>query len=184
MPNSEIPRSAHTLPLSVHIGQFLRWLLKATLWETLSAVPLRLGHPLQTVQVLVVDSRQGQVLLLRTRESKTGYFPVQGLRSLIRDGAWRLVYGEDAREDARRELAEEAVATALAVEQFKFLLRYDEGRHGQFDCRVYWVEVRKEGIVLLDENSEGKPVWKTAEEAGQLLNQTLAGLLASSLAAP
>ena len=166
------------LPVNVLLGQTLRKLLKATIWQTLTTIPKLLGQPLQTVQVLVVDRGRKLVLLLRTAESKTGYFPIQGLRLGMPWLSKRLRYQADPREDARRELAEEAVATELRLDEFRFIHRYLEGSRGQFDCRVYLVEADSGSLWLVDENAEGLPVWESFETAGNVLNQTLAGIMA------
>ena len=165
-------------PLKVLLGQTLRKLLKNAVWQRLTHLCKLIGHPLQTVQVLVVDRKKQQVLLLRTLESKTGYFPVQGLRQGIQWMPLKIGYLADPREDARRELAEEAVATELALAEFHFLHRYREGSHGQFDCRVYGVDADSDRLWLHDENAEGRPVWESHEHAQKVLNETLGIILA------
>jgi len=165
-------------PLKVLLGQRLRKLIKNTVWQTITAIPKLLGHPLQTIQVLVVDRKKKQVLLLRTPESKTGYFPVQGLRSGVRWSPLEFGYQADAREDARRELAEEAVATALDLEEFHFQHRYREGSHAQFDCRIYAVDADSETLKLVAENTEGLPIWMGFDNAYPVLNKTVGAILA------
>jgi len=176
-PNHHKDARSHHLPLQVRLGQLLRRLIKATAWEPLTALPNRLGHPLQTVQVLVVDPKREKILLLRTAESKTGYFPVQGLRLWANFRKGHFGYSDDSREDARRELAEEAVATELALDEFHFLLRHRQGRHSQFDCQVYAVWADSERLCLLNETAEGLPLWLSFEQAGEVLGETLRDLL-------
>lgn len=170
-------------PHKILLGQTLRKLLKATVWESLTTLPKLLGHPLQTIQVLVIDRNQEKVLLLRTGESKTGYTAVQGLRLFVHRMPLKFGYSPDPREDAQRELAEEAVATELCLTEFHLIHHYPEGSHGQFDCRVYVVEADSERLWLVDETTEGLPVWESFEKAGEVLNETLRNLLAEQASA-
>lgn len=164
------------------IGQWIRWAIKRTFWTPLTTFFKRIGKPLQSVQVLVVDRRRGLVLLLRTPESRSGYFPIQGLRKGFKCIPPRLDYDDDPRKDARRELAEEAVAEEtverlLPVEKFRLLRRYWEGRCGQFDCRVYLVEAESRELNLREETSEGLPLWMELQDAQAVLEGSLATLL-------
>jgi hypothetical protein len=168
-----VPPGAAAVPRSIRLRQWARWLFKKTVWNFLSTLIDRAGLTLQTVQVLVIDRRAGKVLLLATRESETGYFPVQGLRQRL--GLRRHL--KDPREDARRELAEEAVPEPLPLERFEFLDRYREGPNGQFDCRVFLVEADSVGLRLRGENSEGRPMWMGWEAAKGVVNGYLVGVL-------
>lgn len=171
-----------TPSLTTILGQHLRRLIKATIWDYLTTAFKLCRMPLQTVQVLVVDRPQGKVLLLCTQESPTGWFPVQGLRdkSLLRIPP---AYDKDARTDALRELFEEALDEAAAVKpishkDLRLLRRYREGRFGQFDCRAYLLEADSRSLPLKAETAEGLPVWMSIADAQIVLNPVPAALLA------
>lgn len=161
------------VPFKIRLQQFLRYWLKRTVWESLTTLPKYLGHPLQSVQILIVDRPKQLILLLQTQEVKTGYTPIQGLRKW--EAGFR--YGQDVRLDAQRELQEEATPNLMPLESFQPLLCYQEGTRQQFDCRVFWLAVESENFQLLQENAEGLPLWVGFTEAKQVLNSTLAELL-------
>lgn len=163
-------------------GQWLRWAIKRSVWTPLTSVFKVINQPLQSVQVLVVDRPRKLVLLLRTPEAASGYFPVQGLRKRLHWLPAQAVYYDDPREDARRELIEEAVddkveESLLPLEKFRLLHRYWEGGRGQFDCRVYLLEVDSQAIPLREAGSEGLPLWMRVEDAQTVLKEPLGALL-------
>lgn len=168
-------------PLKVRIGQALRYALKKTVWNSVTLALKRLGRPLQTVQVLVIDPARGQVLCLASAEGDSGYTPVQGLRKAGVD--WRrlrLDYPGDPAEDAWRELIEEAVAPDSAGDLAARLTlagRYWEGPKQSFDCRVFLAEADSRALRLKAEHSEGRPVWLDIEEAGRVFGEPLATVL-------
>ncbi|NBC15572.1 MAG: hypothetical protein GVY09_19955 [Gammaproteobacteria bacterium] len=153
----------------VRAAQWLRWLFKITVWHPLTAMLDRAGYTPTTVQVLCIDPRTDQLLLLRTREYRCGYSPVQGLRR----GA--LTFGlvparVDVREDARRELAEEAVPEPPPLADFRVAERYREGPFQQFDCTVLVIFCDHTAVTLGPETAEGAPCWMPLAEAVELLD--------------
>jgi hypothetical protein len=142
----------------VRVVQWLRWLLKATVWHGLTMVMDRIGFTPSTVQVFCFDPDANRLLVLRTGEHASGYGPVQGLRR----GA--LTFGlvpvrADVREDARQELLEEAVIDAPSLTDFLVAERYREGPHRQYDCTVLVVFCRMTQLGLRAETGEGEPCW-------------------------
>lgn len=154
---------ARPYPLRPRLIQTARRLWKQAFWFWFTRFLDRLGLTLQSVQVLVLDRQSGQVLLLKTREYRSGFSPIQGLR--------RWPYSGDPRLDAARELREEAIqAPALpALERFIPGGCYREGRYRQMYCHVFIVQGRREEFTLRAETGEGKPVWVEVAEAGRLL---------------
>jgi hypothetical protein len=162
----------------VQLVQWLRWLLKATVWHGLTALLDRLGFTPATVQVLCIDPVAERLLVLRTGEYASGYCPVQGLRQ----GA--LSFGltplrADVREDARRELLEEAVLEAPPLADFLVAERYREGPYEQFDCTVLVVYRSMHELPLRAESGEGEPCWLPLGAAvAAFANKTLRDMLA------
>lgn len=162
----------------VQLVQWLRWLLKATVWHGLTALLDRLGFTPATVQVLCIDPVAERLLALRTSEYASGYCPVQGLRH----GA--LSFGltplrADVREDARRELLEEAILEAPPLVDFLVAERYREGPYEQFDCTVLVVYRRMHELRLREETGEGEPCWLPLGAAVAAFgNKTLRDMLA------
>jgi ADP-ribose pyrophosphatase YjhB (NUDIX family) len=144
--------------------QRLRWLFKATLWQGITYLLCLAGSPLATVQVLCIDRRTHRLLVLRTREFATGYGPVEGLRHGSLSLGLIPLRG-DVREDARRELAEEAVLDPPPLQDFWIAERYREGPHGQFDCTVLVVFCEEQQLGLRDETGDGAPCWLPLDEA-------------------
>ncbi|WP_295887299.1 hypothetical protein [uncultured Thiohalocapsa sp.] len=166
------------LPRRVRLVQWLRWLLKATVWHGLTALLDRAGFTPQTVQVLCIDPQADKLLLLRTREYRCGLSPVQGLRRGTL--TFGLVPGRlDVREDARRELAEEAIPEPPPLADFRVAERYREGPYQQFDCTVLVVFCEHQAVILGPETAEGQPCWLPVGEAVERLgNRTLRDLFA------
>ena len=164
-------------PLSVRLGRWGRIAIKRSVWTLLCTGLARLGRPLETVQVLVVDPAADAVLLLKTEESPTGYFPVQGLRKGFRWWPPGVMPGPDPRTDAQAELGEEAVENVPDLSRFELIHRYREGVNGQFDCRVYRVEANRADIRLRPETAEGLPLWVPIRDARALLEGPLPDLL-------
>ena len=161
----------------MRLVQWLRWLLKATVWYPATALLDRAGARLETVQVLCVDLQAQRMLLLRTPECPGGYCPVQGMR---RGAPWLGLcgYRPDPRVDARRELGEEALVDPPALEEFHVAERYREGRWVRFDCTVLVVFCRAASLRLRAESGEGRPVWMPIERAVRVLdNRLLKGVL-------
>jgi hypothetical protein len=175
------PIEDRLLSRRLRLVQWLRWLLKATIWHGLTALLDRAGLTLRTVQVLCVDRESDLLLLLRAREYPCGYCPVQGLRT----GA--LSFGlisprVDVRDDARRELLEEALLEAPPLAEFRVAERYREGRFAQFDCTVLVVPCNSQQLPLRARTGEGTPVWLPLAEAldtlgNPVLRDTLADWL-------
>jgi len=162
----------------VRVAQWLRWLLKSTVWHPLTALLDRAGYTLATVQVLCIDPRTDQLLLLRTREHRCGYAPVQGLRRVVL-GSGLVPARADVREDARAELAEEAVPSPPPLASFRVAERYREGPFQQFDCTVFVVFCDEATTTLGPETAEGAPCWMPLAEAVELLgNRTLRDMFA------
>jgi hypothetical protein len=162
----------------IRLAQRSRWLLKQTLWTPMTTLLDRLGLTLQTVQVLCIDRAAddgaGRVLLLLTEEldPRGRLLPcaVQGLRAHRHGRMPRRRYDQDSRADARRELLEEAVqagdgAAVPPLERFDEVARYREGRFGQFDCRLFVVEVDSNAVRLRPETSEGIACWARIDDA-------------------
>ncbi len=163
----------------VRILQWLRWLLKVTVWQGISFVLDRVGFTLVSVQVLCIDRETNRVLLLRAREFGSGYGPVQGLRRGALSFGLRPLRN-DVREDARRELAEEAVLDPPPLEDFWVADRYREGPYGQFDCTVLVVFCDEQALRLRDETGEGMPCWLPLDQAlGFFVNGGLTALVAA-----
>jgi hypothetical protein len=175
MEHSEEPRRPSR---RVRFVQWLRWLLKATIWEGVTALLDRAGFTPATVQVLCVDAAADRVLALRTGEYRAGYCPVQGLRR------GTLSFGlvaprVDVREDARRELLEEAVVEAPPLGEFRVAERYREGRYRQFDCTVLVVFCHMRELRLRAETGEGGPCWLPVPAAiAAFGNKTLRDMVA------
>lgn len=150
-----------------------RILIKRTIWPYLSILLKKTGRPFKTIQVLVVDRQRQQVLLLRTPESPTGYFPVQGLREGFNFLHFRQYPDPDPRKDAQRELWEEAVENPPRLEKFILLDHYWEGRHQQFDCRMYGVDTDLNTLKLRPKTAEGTPVWISFGTAANLLDMNV-----------
>ncbi len=149
--------------------QWLRWLLKATIWQGLSTVLDRVGYTPVSVLVLCIDADADQVLLLRTREYRCGYAPVQGLRR------GTLTFGlvpmhADVRVDARRALAAQAIPTPPPLADFRVAARYREGPRQQLDCTVLVVFCTQGDLTLGAETSQGEPCWLPLSEAVELLD--------------
>jgi hypothetical protein len=162
----------------VQLVQWLRWLLKTTFWHGLTALLDRIGFTPATVQVLCIDPVAERLLVLRTGEYAAGYCPVQGLRQgTLSFGL--LPLRADVREDARRELLEEAVLEAPPLGDFLVAERYREGPYEQFDCTVLVVYRRMHELPLRDETGEGEPCWLPLGAAvAAFANKTLRDMLA------
>lgn len=164
------PNREQALPLRrMRLAQWLRWLFKITIWHPLTALLDRAGYTPATVQVLCIDPRTEQLLLLRTHEYRCGYSPVQGLRQ------GTLTFGltparVDVREDARRELAEEAMPAPPALADFRVAERYREGPFQQFDCTVLVVFCDHAAVTLGPETVAGAPCWLPLAEGVELLD--------------
>jgi 8-oxo-dGTP pyrophosphatase MutT (NUDIX family) len=174
-----------SLPARTRITRRARWLLKQTLWTPVTTLMDRIGLTLQAVQVLCIDDGAddgaGRVLMLLTgeldRRGRLRLCPVQGLRRPRRLLLAGRRYGEDPREDARRELLEEALLPADAdrappTDAFEPVARYREGRFGQFDCHVFVVNTRRDAFRLRSETGEGLACWARIDGVAALLPQT------------
>lgn len=159
--------------LSVRLRQRARWLLKLTLWAPLTTLLDRFGLTLETVQVLCVDPEAGggggMLLVISTTEldlwGRPRVSPVRGLREpSLQFWPPRLVYGEDPRLDARRELLEEALEAAPGIEQFACVARYRSGRFGQFDGHLYLLRCRMQDWPMRAETAEGVSCWLPVAE--------------------
>jgi hypothetical protein len=166
----ETPYVGPGLSRGLRIARWLRWLLKATIWTGVSTALDRLGYTLATVQVLCIDREIDHMLVLRTPLDSRGYTPVQGLRRGS-VGLGLVPLRADVREDARRELEEEAVLNPSPVEDFWVAERYREGAWGQFDCTVLVVFGRRRELRLRAETDEGAPCWLPIPEALRLLGR-------------
>jgi 8-oxo-dGTP pyrophosphatase MutT (NUDIX family) len=169
---------------AVRLAQHARRLLKATIWHGLTAALDRVGLTLSTVQILCIDRTRGLVLVLRTDEYPSGYCPVQGLRK--QRGPLPL-FGSDAadvREDARRELGEEATLAPPSLARFRIALKYREGPYRQFDCTVLVVDCEAAELELRPETAEGIACWSpVAEVVGVLNNPVLSRVLTAEMPA-
>ncbi len=168
----------------VRLVQWLRWLMKATLWHGLTALLDRLGFTVSTVQVLCIDPEAERVLLLRTGECAPGYCPVQGVRR------GTLSFGlaplrADVRADARRELLAGAVMEAPPLLELRVAERYRDGRYRQLDCTVLVVFCRMSQLSLRAETGAGEPCWLPLKAAVAAFgNQTLRDMIADWRDAP
>jgi hypothetical protein len=159
--------------LTVRLRQRARWLLKLTLWTPLTTLLDRVGLTLETVQVLCVDrdadGEGGMLLVISTTEldlwGRPRVSPVRGLRDpSVRFWPPGLLYEEDPRLDARRELLEEALEEAPGLDRFECVARYRSGRFGQFDGRLYRVRCRMHDWPMRAETAEGVACWMPVDE--------------------
>ncbi|MCG6939828.1 MAG: hypothetical protein LJE69_01075 [Thiohalocapsa sp.] len=183
-PNEERQQQAFRPSRLVRLVQWLRWLLKATVWHGMTALMDRIGFVLSTVQVFCIDPQAERVLVLRTGEYAAGYCPVQGLRRGTL--SLRLVpLRADVREDARRELVEEALIEAPPLDAFLVAERYREGPYRQFDCTVLVIFCRVSELKLRGETGEGMPCWLPLSAAVAAFgNKTLRDMFADWRDAP
>jgi hypothetical protein len=183
-PNEQRQQQSTPPTWGVRLVQWLRWLLKLAIWQELTALLDRMGFTPSTVQLLCIDQDANRVLVLRTAEYASGYAPVQGLRR----GA--LSFGlvplrADVREDARRELLEEAVTEAPPLIELRVAERYREGRYRQFDCTVVVLFCRMSELRLRAETGQGEPCWLPLNAAlAAFGNKTLRDMLADWRDAP
>jgi hypothetical protein len=133
----------------------------------------RIGLTLQSVEVLCVDpdagDQGGMLLVISTTEldrwGRTRVTPIRGLRDpRFRGLPPRLVYSQDPRLDARRELLEEALEAAPGVDQFECVGRYRSGGFDQFDGCVYRVRCRMQDWPMRTETAEGIACWVPVNE--------------------
>jgi len=152
-------------PWELAVRRLARRVIKGTFWYPMAGLLDRLGYTLQAVQVLVIDPERRQVLLLRSDECRGGWCPVQGLRDPVHRGGLRFAYSDDPRDDAHRELGEEALAKPPPVTHLQTMATCRAGPGGELACTVYVLEVAAADTPLIPATAEGQPTWVAVDHA-------------------
>lgn len=176
MPAKPPPPRPTGLPVQSRLARLARHWLKTgqpSLWDWLTGFAAWLARePIQTVRVLVIDTEQACVLLLKSRECRAAYCPVQGLREIAGISRHGLVYKHaDPGRDAQRELVEEAILKPIDPDRFRWIANQRLGHFSQFRCAVYAVDACQQTAELVKPTAEGEPTWLPMAEAATELER-------------